>query len=73
MSAVTEQLSAILWNITHRPRLVDVVDILLLTFIIYTLLNHEGTPDTVIFASIFAYYIFLVPHLSGTVLRHCLL
>ena len=40
MSAVTEQLSAILWNITHRPRLVDVVDILLLTFIIYTLLNH---------------------------------
>ena len=40
MSAVSEQLSAILWNITHRPRLVDVVDILLLTFIIYTLLNH---------------------------------
>ena len=40
MSAVTEQLSAILWNITHRPRLVDVVDILLLTFIIYTLLSH---------------------------------
>lgn len=40
MSSVTEQISAILWNITHRPRLVDVVDILLLTFIIYTLLNH---------------------------------
>ena len=40
MSAVSEQLSAILWNITHRPRLVDVVDILLLTFIIYTLLSH---------------------------------
>ena len=40
MSSVTEQISAILWNITHRPRLVDAVDILLLTFIIYTLLNH---------------------------------
>ena len=40
MSSVTEQISAILWNITHRPRLVDVVDILLLTFIIYTLLSH---------------------------------
>ena len=40
MSSVTEQISAILWNITHRPRMVDVVDILLLTFIIYTLLNH---------------------------------
>ena len=40
MSSVTEQISAILWNITLRPRMVDVVDILLLTFIIYTLLNH---------------------------------
>ena len=40
MSSVTEQISAILWNITHRPRMVDAVDILLLTFIIYTLLNH---------------------------------
>ena len=40
MSSVTEQISTILWNITHRPRLVDAVDILLLTFIIYTLLNH---------------------------------
>ena len=40
MSSVSEQISAIVWNITHRPRLVDAVDILLLTFIIYTLLNH---------------------------------
>ena len=40
MSSVSEQISAIVWNITHRPRMVDVVDILLLTFIIYTLLNH---------------------------------
>ena len=40
MSSVSEQISAIVWNITHRPRLVDVVDILLLTFLIYTLLNH---------------------------------
>ena len=37
---MSEQISAIVWNVTHRPRLVDVVDILLLTFLIYTLLNH---------------------------------
>ena len=40
MSSVSEQVSAILWNITHRPRLIDLIDILLLTFIIYTLLSH---------------------------------
>ena len=40
MSSMSEQISAIVWNVTHRPRLVDVVDILLLTFLIYTLLNH---------------------------------
>jgi len=37
---VSEQFSAIVWNIAHRPRLVDVIDILLLTFLIYTLLSH---------------------------------
>ena len=40
MSSMSEQISAIVWTVTHRPRLVDVVDILLLTFLIYTLLNH---------------------------------
>ena len=40
MSSVSEQISAIVWNITHRPRLVDIIDILLLTFLIYSLLNH---------------------------------
>lgn len=40
MSAITEQFSAIVWNILNRPRLVDFIDILLLTVIIYELLVH---------------------------------
>ena len=38
MSAIGEQISAILWNIFNRPRLIDLIDILLLTIIIYELL-----------------------------------
>ena len=40
MSSVSEQLSAMLWNILNRPRLVDIIDIALLSFLIYTLLTH---------------------------------
>lgn len=40
MSAITEQLSAIVWNILNRPKLVDLIDIVLLTIIIYELLVH---------------------------------
>ena len=35
MNAIGEQISAILWNIFNRPRLIDLIDILLLTIIIY--------------------------------------
>lgn len=38
MNAIGEQISAILWNIFNRPRLIDLFDILLLTIIIYELL-----------------------------------
>ena len=38
MNAIREQLSAILWNVFNRPHLIDVVDVLLLTFVIYQLL-----------------------------------
>jgi len=34
------QLSAIVWNIFNRPRLVDLIDILLLTAVIYYALTH---------------------------------
>ena len=40
MNAIGEQISAILWNVFNRPRLVDLIDILLLTIIIYELLVH---------------------------------
>lgn len=40
MSAIGEQLSAILWNVMNRPRLIDLIDIALLTFVIYELLVH---------------------------------
>ena len=40
MNSVSEQFSAMLWNILNRPTLIDVIDIGLLTFAIYTLLNH---------------------------------
>ena len=38
MNAIGEQISAILWNVFNRPRLIDLIDILLLTIIIYELL-----------------------------------
>ncbi len=38
LNAIGEQISAILWNIFNRPRLIDLIDILLLTIIIYELL-----------------------------------
>lgn len=40
MNAIGEQFSAMVWNIFNRTRLVDLVDILLLTFILYELLVH---------------------------------
>ena len=40
MNAIGEQISAILWNVFNRPRLIDLIDILLLTIIIYELLVH---------------------------------
>ena len=38
MNAIGEQIPAILWYIFNRPRLIDLIDILLLTIIIYELL-----------------------------------
>ena len=38
MNAVAEQFSAVVWNAINRPSFVDLVDILLLTFIIYQML-----------------------------------
>lgn len=40
VNAIGEQFSAIVWNILNRPRLIDFIDVLLLTFIIYQLLVH---------------------------------
>ena len=40
MDAIREQFSAIVWNIFNRPRFVDLIDILLLSVIIYELLVH---------------------------------
>ena len=40
MNSISEQFSAMLWNIMNRPRLIDFIDIALLTFLIYTLLTH---------------------------------
>ena len=40
MNSVSEQFSAMLWNILNRPTLIDVIDIGLLTFAIYALLSH---------------------------------
>jgi len=40
VGTVIEQLSAIAWNLLNRPRLIDFIDIALLTFLIYTLLSH---------------------------------
>lgn len=40
MNAITEQFSAVLWNVMNRPSVVDLIDILLLTLIIYQTLLH---------------------------------
>lgn len=40
MSAIVEQFSAVLWNVVNRPSIVDLIDILLLTVIIYEMLVH---------------------------------
>ncbi|MBQ8618869.1 MAG: diadenylate cyclase CdaA [Clostridia bacterium] len=40
MSAIVEQFSAVLWNVINRPSIVDVIDVLLLTVIIYEMLVH---------------------------------
>ena len=40
MNAIAEQFSAMLWSIFNRPRLIDLIDILLLTVILYELLIH---------------------------------
>lgn len=40
MNAISGQISAILWNVFNRPRLVDLIDIVLLTVFIYEMLVH---------------------------------
>lgn len=40
MGAIIEQFSAVLWNVINRPSIVDLIDILLLTFLIYEMLVH---------------------------------
>ena len=40
MNSFSGQMSAIVWNIFNRPRLIDVIDILLLTAVIYYALTH---------------------------------
>ena len=40
MNDFAGQVSAIVWNIFNRPRLIDVIDILLLTAVIYYALKH---------------------------------
>ena len=40
VSAIIEQFSAVLWNVINRPSIVDVIDVLLLTVVIYEMLVH---------------------------------
>jgi len=40
VNSFSGQMSAIVWNIFNRPRLIDVIDILLLTAVIYYALTH---------------------------------
>lgn len=40
MNDFSGQISAMIWNIFNRPRLVDIIDILLLTAVIYYALTH---------------------------------
>ena len=40
VNAIVEQFSAVLWNVINRPSIVDLIDILLLSVIIYEVLVH---------------------------------
>ena len=40
MNSISEQLSAMMWNMMNRLRLIDVIDIALLAFLFYTLVRH---------------------------------
>ena len=40
MNAIVEQFSAVVWNVINRPSIVDLIDILLLSVIIYEMLLH---------------------------------
>ena len=40
MSTIVEQFSAVVWNVINRPSLIDLIDILLLSVIIYEMLVH---------------------------------
>ena len=40
MNAFRGQISAILWNVVNRPRIIDLVDIILMAIIVYELLIH---------------------------------
>ena len=50
MNAIGEQFSAILWNIFNRPNLIDLIDVALLSFIIYLFLvnmRHTRVSQTI--------------------------
>jgi len=40
VDAITEQFSAVVWNVINRPSIVDLIDIILLSVIIYEMLLH---------------------------------
>ncbi len=40
MNAIVEQFSSVLWNVINRPSIVDLIDILLLTGVVYYALIH---------------------------------
>ena len=40
MGAIIEQFSAVVWNVINRPSIVDLIDILLLSVIVYEMLVH---------------------------------
>ena len=40
VSTIVEQFSAVVWNVINRPSLIDLIDILLLSVIIYEMLVH---------------------------------
>jgi diadenylate cyclase len=50
VNAIGEQFSAILWNIFNRPKLIDLIDVALLSFIIYQFLvnmRHTRVSQTI--------------------------